>query len=240
MATDSEKTFTCRICGEAKECGEVLPGSMVRGSVLEMIRKKSPGFTEDDYICLKDLNRLRTEYVEGVLQEERGHLSKLEEQVIGSMQEHEILSQNINLQFEQEITLGERVADRVTEFGGSWTFIVTYLVLVAIWVAINSLVLLVRPFDPYPYIFLNLILSGLAGIQAPIILMSQNRQDAKDRMRSEHDYRLNLKAELEIRHLNEKMDMLLTHQWERLLEIQRIQMEVMEELAGKTPRPCPE
>lgn len=101
---------------------------------------------------------------------------------------------------------------------------------------INSIILLRRPFDPYPFILLNLILSCLAAIQAPIIMMSQNRQEAKDRLRSEHDYRVNLKAELEIRHLHAKMDQLLTHQWNRLLQIQQIQVELIEEIVEKTPQ----
>jgi uncharacterized membrane protein len=97
----------------------------------------------------------------------------------------------------------------------------------------NSMSLITKPFDPYPYIFLNLILSCLAAIQAPIIMMSQNRQEERDRIQAEHDYRINLKAELEIRHLHEKVDHLLVNQWQRLLEIQEIQMELMDEIAHK-------
>jgi uncharacterized membrane protein len=104
------------------------------------------------------------------------------------------------------------------------------------WIALNSFALIWKPFDPFPFILLNLILSCLAAIQAPIIMMSQNRQESKDRLRSEHDYSINLKAELEIRHLHEKIDHLLMNQWQRLLEIQEIQMELMEELAHKIPR----
>src|SRR5205823_2265166 len=102
--------------------------------------------------------------------------------------------------------------------------------MLVVWIVINSLAVLMRPFDPFPYILLNLILSCLAAIQAPIIMMSQNRLEARDRLRAEHDYRVNLKAELEIRHLHWKMDQLLTHQWRRLLEIQQIQTDLMEEL----------
>jgi uncharacterized membrane protein len=151
--------------------------------------------------------------------------------VLDSLKEHEILAKNINVEFEQELTFWERLSDKVASFGGSWGFILGFFLVMAVWVAINSLVLLTRPFDPYPYILLNLMLSCLAAVQAPVILMSQNRQEAKDRLRSEHDYQVNLKAELEIRHLNEKMDLLLNTQWRRLLEIQRIQMELMEEMA---------
>jgi len=103
-------------------------------------------------------------------------------------------------------------------------------------VCINSALIIWKPFDPYPFIFLNLILSCLAAIQAPIIMMSQNRQEARDRLHAEQDYRMNLKAELEIRHLHEKIDHLLMNQWQRLMEIQQIQMELMDELSHKTPR----
>ncbi len=118
----------------------------------------------------------------------------------------------------------------MAEFGGSWTFILIFSAVLVTWVVINTITLWRQPFDPFPYILLNLVLSCLAAIQAPIIMMSQNRQESKDRLRGENDYRINLKAELEIRNLNSKMDMLLTHQWQQLLEIQKIQMEMMQEL----------
>jgi uncharacterized membrane protein len=126
----------------------------------------------------------------------------------------------------------------VAEFGGSWSFITGFSAVVVVWIVTNSIFLLRSPFDPYPYILLNLVLSFLAAIQAPVIIMSQNRQDAKDRLRSEYDYNVNLKAELEIRHLNERIDLLLRHQWQRLLEIQQIQIDILEEFANnKKTRP---
>src|SRR2546425_9205595 len=130
---------------------------------------------------------------------------------------------------------GEWVADQVAEFGGSWEFIISFGVFLLLWIVLNA-ALLRQPFDPYPYILLNLILSGLAALQAPIIMMSQNRQEAKDRLRAEHDYRVNLKAELEIRHLIAKLDQLVSHQWQRLLEIQRLQLELLQE-RPRTPSP---
>jgi uncharacterized membrane protein len=202
--------------------------------VLETIRKKYPEWDDHGYICLADLNHFRGEYVEDVLEEETGQISALHEEVLESLKEHEILSRNINLEFEQELTFWERMSDKLAAVGGSWSFILGFALVIALWVVLNTIALLRHPFDPYPYILLNLVLSCLAAIQAPVIMMSQNRQDAKDRLRSEHDYQLNLKAELEIRHLNEKMDLLLTSQWRRLLEIQRIQMEVLEELVRET------
>ena len=137
-------------------------------------------------------------------------------------EEEELIATNINVEFERRFTLGERVADKVAEFGGSWIFLSTFAAVLVGWIVINSASLLAQPFDPYPYILLNLVLSCLAAVQAPVIMMSQNRQEAKDRLRGEHDYRVNLKAEIEIRHIIVKLDQLVTHQWQRLLEIQRL------------------
>jgi uncharacterized membrane protein len=229
----------CQICKQPKKPNDVLPAELVRNSVADTIRKAHPGFTAQGFICLADLNHFRTEHVQDVLETEKGELSTLEEEVVQSLKEHETLSRNINVEFDRELTFGERVADRVAEFGGSWRFIISFGVVLVAWIGVNSLALLRSPFDPYPYILLNLVLSCLAALQAPVIMMSQNRQEAKDRLRGEHDYRVNLKAELEVRHLNAKFDLLLTHQWQRLLEIQQIQMEIMEEFVqrGSAARP---
>jgi uncharacterized membrane protein len=232
----AEDTVVCQICGQKKARREVWPGELVQGAVLETIRKKHPLCCREGFICLTDLNHFRTAYVQQVLEESAGELATLRSEAAKSTEEFELLSKNINVEFEKELTFWERMSDRVAEFGGSWAFLLSFFAVVAVWVVINAGLALFRPFDPYPFIFLNLVLSGLAGVQAPIILMSQNRQDAKDRLRSEHDYRLSLKSELEIRHLHEKLDLLLTHQWRELLEIQRLQLEVLEEMAGELPR----
>ena len=234
MGEEQAKQVPCQICHQMKDLDEVWPGELIRAGVLESIRKKYPDWDDQGYICQADLNHFRGEYVEDVLEEETGQISALHEEVLESLKEHEILSKNINLEFEQDLTVWDRMSDKLASVGGSWRFILGFALVMAIWVTINSIALMRLPFDPYPYILLNLVLSCLAAIQAPVIMMSQNRQDAKDRLRSEHDYQLNLKAELEIRHLNEKMDLLLSTQWRRLLEIQRIQMEVLEELVRTT------
>jgi len=159
-------------------------------------------WSAEGFICRDDLNRFRTRYVEGVLASEKGELSDLETEVVRSLREQELLSTNVNERFESDLTFGARLADKLAALGGSWTFLICFAVCLAIWITANSLVLVLRPFDPYPFILLNLILSCLAAIQAPVIMMSQNRQEAKDRVRAEHDHRVNLKAELEIRHLH--------------------------------------
>jgi uncharacterized membrane protein len=233
MTGKQDKMVLCQICKEEKRLSEVLPGELVRVPVVELIRKKYPEWSSSGFICLTDLNHFRTEYVQDVLEQEQGEMSALEEEVIRSLKEHELLAKNINLEFDRVLTFGQRVADKVAEFGGSWRFIIIFGFILLIWVAVNSIALSGH-FDPYPFILLNLVLSCIAALQAPVIMMSQNRQEAKDRLRSEHDYQVNLKAELEIRHINSKIDMLLTHQWHRLLEIQQIQTELIEELTQKT------
>ena len=233
MAKKQLETFLCQICKEQKKLSEVIPAELVREAVVETIRKTHPDWSSSGFICISDLNQFRANYVKNVLEKEKGEISTIEEQVIRSVKENELLSKNINTEFEQKLTFGERLADKIADFGGSWNFIVIFGGVLLLWVAVNSMILIWRPFDPYPFILLNLVLSCLAAIQAPVILMSQNRQESRDRLRSEHDYLINLKAELEIRHLHEKIDHLLMNQWQRLLEIQQIQMELMEELAHK-------
>src|SRR6202012_4383650 len=143
----------------------------------------------------------------------------------------ETISRDVEATWERRRTLGERVADTVADFGGSWTFIVIFFAVLVVWMTFNAWAASRSVFDPYPYILLNLVLSCLAAIQAPIIMMSQNRQEAKDRLRSENDFRVNLKAELEIRHLHDKVDHIITRQWERLAEIQQIQLEILQDMA---------
>jgi len=236
MRKGQQETVLCQICREQKKSSEVLPGELVRDPIVSIIRRKYPEWSPSGFICLSDLNHFRAEYVQEVLETDRGELSALETAVVRSLKEHELLSKNINVEFEEKRTLGQRVADKMADFGGSWRFISLFMTVMVIWIIVNTIALLSKPFDPFPYILLNLVLSCLAAIQAPIIMMSQNRQEAKDRLRAEFDYRVNLKAELEIRHLHEKIDHLLEHQWQRLLEIQEIQMELLEEFTRKTPR----
>lgn len=180
-------------------------------------------------------NEPTVDYVQQVLAEEKRELAELDAEIARALKKEKALAKNINLEFESRLTFGQRVADKVADFGGSWPFIGLFGLFLVLWIGINTVLLLVRPFDPYPFILLNLILSCLAAIQAPVIMMSQNRQEAKDRLRSEHDYEVNLKAELEVRELNWKIDRLLTRHWQRLLEIQRVQTELLEEVARNAP-----
>jgi len=222
----------CQVCRKVSDPGTVVPLALVRPAVVDAIRKDHPDLSLDGFICKDDLNRYRLRYVESLLASEQGDLSALDKEVLESLKQHELLASTLHDEFVSKPTLGEALADRIAAFGGSWTFILAFGVVLALWILINTIALAAKSFDPYPFILLNLILSCLAAIQAPVIMMSQNRQEAKDRLRSEHDYRINLKAELEIRHLHEKVDHLLSQQWERLAAIQEIQIELLAEVAA--------
>jgi len=224
----------CAVCGKTKPAAETMPGSLVRPAIGILIQREHPAWSTNDPICLTCLNSFRTEYVMDEVSKDRGELSALETEVVESIRKNKIVTDNLNKEFETNLTPGARIADKVASFGGSWKFIIIFFAVMAVWIVANSVVLLWRPFDPFPFILFNLILSMLAAIQAPIIMMSQNRQESRDRLRAENDYQVNLKAEIEIRVLSEKMDQLLHHQWQRLLEIQRMQTEMIEDLAKRT------
>jgi uncharacterized membrane protein len=224
----AEEHPVCQVCGSGRKA-DLRRGILAGPSVAALVQRETGSWSEAGWICLDDLHRFRYEYVKSLLEAERGELTALDSEVLASLRQQETVSQNPEAEKEAAATAGERLADRVAAFGGSWRFIILFVVILLSWIAVNSVVLIVRPFDPYPFIFLNLILSCLAAIQAPVIMMSQNRQEARDRLHARHDYQVNLKAELEIRHLHQKIDHLLSHQWERLVEIQKIQIELINE-----------
>ena len=220
----------CHVCGKGTARAELHPWAAVRSGVSELIAGAAPGWGEGKCICNADLARFRRLYVERLLEGERGELDDLDRQVLASLEASLPVSRNPAEEEEaMRSSLGERLADRVSRFGGSWTFILGFCAVLIAWMGANALLLGPKPFDPYPFILLNLVLSCVAALQAPIIMMSQHRQDAKDRMRAENDYRVNLKSELEIRLLHEKIDHQLAHQWERLAELQQIQIDLLED-----------
>ncbi len=223
----------CQICGQSHKGVPLLPASLIRPRLAERIAREVPGWSADGHICLEDLNRFRARYVETLLEEGVGEITALEQSVVERIARHETLATNVDAEFDRALSLSERLADRVASFGGSWRFILLFAAIMAAWMGLNSWLLMSGAFDPYPYILLNLVLSCLAAVQAPVIMMSHNRQEAHDRARALNDYLVNLKAELEIRLLHEKLDHLLRHQWERLLEIQEIQIELMNELVQR-------
>lgn len=226
----------CAISGKPIGLDGGVPCSALRPLLLQFIRKAHPLIKDEDWIEKVTLAELKAAYVEDALSEELGEITDLEREVIESLREHEIVSAS-PAETDDERTIGERLSDRIAELGGSWAFIIGFGLFLMLWVVVNTLVLATRPPDPYPFIFLNLILSCIAALQAPVIMMSQNRQAARDRQQAEQDYKINLKAELEIRHLHEKMDHLLHHHSQRLLEIQQIQTDLLRQLVQNKGSP---
>ena len=223
----------CFICKQNYPIDSLIPIGTVRKVVMAEISHDFAECSSKSYICQTDLSKYRMQYVHSLLKSEKGEVTDLEYELIKSMQEHDLITKNTDSTLDQNWTLGERLADKIATFGGSWSFLICFAVFITVWITFNTMVMVTRPADPYPFILLNLILSCIAAIQAPVIMMSQNRQESKDRLRSENDYQINLKAELEIQHLHEKLDHLLIHQWERLAEIQEIQLDLLSEMGKK-------
>ena len=219
----------CAISGLPTRKRDLVPLDALRPALADQIRKDHPGITGDSLISTGTLAKYRMKYVEDLLEHEHGEFTELERQVATSIANHDTIAENVEDDFEEDRTFGERLSDHLASFGGSWAFLIYFGVVLAAWILLNLVLGEKHAFDVYPFILLNLVLSCIAAVQAPIIMMSQKRQEAKDRLRALNDYRVNLKAELEIRHLHEKLDHLITRQWQRLAEIQRMQLEIMQE-----------
>ena len=229
----------CAVCHKNFKNSEVIQANNIRKEICNLIKKDIVEWNESSEICKDDLHDYQNKFIHILLESEKGELTSLELQVLKTMKEHELISITSDTTSDHEWTFGERIADKIATFGGSWSFMGFFTGFLIIWITINSMIAFWKPIDPYPFILLNLLLSCLAAIQAPIIMMSQNRQEAKDRLRSQYDYQVNLKAELEIRQLHEKVDHLLSHQWERLTQIQEIQIDLLEELRKKISEKLP-
>ncbi|WP_341900423.1 DUF1003 domain-containing protein [Fluviicola taffensis] len=211
---------------------ERISARTIRGSVLELIKKDHPDFDDNHYLSINELNDYREKYLSNMMQDQLGELSDLDKTVLESLNEKKLISDQLEDKAEKD-TYGQRIADKVATFGGSWTFIISFMTFLLMWIAFNAFILLNKGFDPYPFILLNLILSCLAALQAPVIMMSQNRQEEKDRERAKKDYMINLKSEVEIRLLHDKIDHLIIHQQQELLEMQKIQLDTMKDLLQK-------
>jgi uncharacterized membrane protein len=233
-AIASSKRETCAISGMERPKKGLVRLDTLRPELTERIRQDHPDLHDEALVSRAEVARYRTVYVEELLTTEHGEFSQLEREVAESIAAQDTISENVEDNFEEHRTLGQRLSDVLAEFGGSWRFLISFAIVLIVWMIVNAIMGDGKAFDPYPFILLNLVLSCLAAIQAPVIMMSQKRQESKDRLRSLNDYQVNLKAELEIRHLHEKIDYLITRQWQRLAEIQRIQLEIMQESRKKS------
>ncbi len=216
------------ITGRTFRRRDLVPIDAVSPTLVARIIMDHPGIASGALVSHEDLARYRLLVVQELLVQEHGELDQLDREVAESLSRQATLASNIENEYAGQRTFGEKLSDHLASFGGSWTFIILFAGVLGSWIAL-SLAAGVKSFDPYPFILLNLVLSCLAAVQAPIIMMSQKRQEAKDRLRALNDYQINLKAELEIRHLHEKIDHLTNNQWQRLLEIQQLQLDMLGE-----------
>jgi uncharacterized membrane protein len=207
-------------------------GKTIRTSILNLILEDFPDFDVNDSISVQELNVYREKYISKFLQTEISQLSKLEKDVVRSLGDDTSFVAKVEEEVDTR-NYGQIVADKVAAFGGSWTFIIAFFVFISIWIGSNVIIFTNKEFDPYPFILLNLILSCVAALQAPVIMMSQNRQEEKDRERAKKDYMINLKSELEIRMLDDKIDHLVMHQQQELIEIQKVQIEMMNDILNR-------
>ena len=230
-------TFRSDVSNIEFPISEKVSARTIRHSILSLIQKDHPQFSHESLLSMKELNYYREKYISEYLVKEIGDLSDLEKTVLTSLTENTTLTDKIDVEDFQTLTTGQKVADKVASFGGSWTFIIAFGIFIFIWINVNIFWLANKSFDPYPFILLNLILSCLAALQAPVIMMSQNRQEEKDRERGKKDYMINLKSELEIRMLHEKIDHFVMNQQQELLELQKTQLEIMNDLLKQVKKP---
>ena len=230
------KTFKSDLSNKEYPVSEKVSARTIRHSVLDLIQKENPQFTHDSYLSVDELNIYREKSISDYLAKEIGELTDLEKAVLASIKEDTILTDQVEGEERKALTQGQRISDHVASFGGSWTFIILFCLFIFLWITTNVYWFLNKEFDPYPFIFLNLILSCVAALQAPVIMMSQNRQEEKDRDRAKKDYMINLKSELEIRMIHEKIDHFVMDQQLELLELQKVQIEMMDEILKEVER----
>lgn len=224
--------FISDFSGKEFPLSEKVSGKSIRPNILALIQKDNPAFTASNFISVTEMNFFREKYISDYLVKEVGEISELEKTVLNSLTDRKTLSDKLD-DLPVKLTSGQKLADKVASFGGSWTFIIAFFTFLLLWIALNVFWLANKGFDPYPFILLNLLLSCIAAIQAPVIMMSQNRQEEKDRDRAKKDYMINLKSELEIRMLHEKLDHLIMNQQQELIEIQKVQMDMMNDILEK-------
>ncbi|MFY8009932.1 MAG: DUF1003 domain-containing protein, partial [Flavobacterium sp.] len=224
-----KNTFKSDVSGIEFPVKEKVSGKSIRMPILDLIKSEHPDFSSEHCLANAELNVYREKYISRYLNTEISQLSKLQKKVIEALNDDKSFVSKMEEDLDNR-TLGQVVADKVAAFGGSWTFIISFFIFISVWIGANVFILLNKGFDPYPFILLNLILSCIAALQAPVIMMSQNRQEEKDRERAKKDYMINLKSELEIRMLDEKLDHLIMHQQQELIEIQKVQIEMMNDI----------
>ena len=229
--------FNCSLCGSPVDGRKLISPQKLENLILDIIKRDRPEWDAKRGICPHCHEQFRAKKFLGYLEKEYEKISEMERSVVTQIARRGRVSRMVQQEYEAAMTMGERVADKVAKFGGSWTFIGIFGGILFTWMAINAIVLARHPFDPYPFILLNLVLSTLAALQAPVIMMSQNRQAEKDRLQATQDYQINLMAEVEIRDLHDKMDGLRYKQWHELWHMQQRQLELLEHLHKELAHP---
>ncbi|MQS98377.1 DUF1003 domain-containing protein [Companilactobacillus halodurans] len=228
-----KKNQICVVCGNRFTIMEGLFLRDLSDLLKEQVLKVNNDARESSFICLKDMQKLRISKMQGIIDQDLNIDHQMSDELKKELAKDTYVIKNINDTVYGKRTKGQRMADAVAKFGGSWGFIIVFTVILVIWMAINIVHLFGINFDPYPFILLNLFLSCVAAIQAPIIMMSQNRQADRDRFDSENDYKTNTKSEMEIRILHKKLDQLNEVQWPHILDIQKMQIEVLSEIENE-------
>lgn len=226
----------CPVCQETRAAWEMVPGEAIGNPLSIILRAQYPLWSAAMPICTVCLTRGVVQHLQYLLDEEKNAVQHQAQAMAQELKPLTLVARDVNEEIDSRRTLAERVSDTLTIFVGSWAFLATQIAFLVVWIILNSAILLSRQFDPYPFILLNLVFSLWASLQAPLIMMSQNRQDTRDRLRNANDYRVNLRAELEIQYLNRKIDQMLSLHWPQLMQIQQLQMELMQQLARNTPR----
>lgn len=224
--------FVSDLSGKEFPITEKVHCRMIRKPLWDIIRKEHPHLSQKSHLSVSELNTYRQQYFASLFSKEIYELTQLEKTVIEKLSDHKTLTDELDNEDVGPMTFGQKIADRIATFGGSWTFILSFMGFIMVWIGSNLYILMNKGFDPYPFILLNLILSCLAALQAPVIMMSQNRQEEKDRVRSKNDYMINLKSELELRILHDKMDHLISHQQQDMMEMQQTQIEMLNEVTN--------
>ncbi|MDT2658731.1 DUF1003 domain-containing protein [Enterococcus hulanensis] len=213
-----------------EQSNQVFKISELDKELQKFILKVDTDLTAASTISHITLLNFRFQYINQLLKNEVSTTKQFDHELKHKIRTQQVHIKNVNDALKTKETFGQRIADGIAKFGGSWTFIIAFIFILVTWITLNTLPLFFEPFDKFPYILLNLALSCLAAIQAPIILMSQNRQTERDRVEADNDYEVNVKSEVEIHLLHEKIDYLMESKWQHLTELQQLQIELLQEL----------
>ena len=238
MGKNKEEVLVlCQLSGKMVNENNATDGFSIREELVEIIKQRKPEFDIEGWVSNEELNKIKTERIKKLLQEDAGYLTEIEKKVAEAADKHDFMSKDFTEDEEDEkLTFGQRMADKVAEFGGSWKFIIFFGAFFTLWILLNIIVYENKGFDPYPFILLNLILSCIAALQAPVIMMSQNRMEEKDRARAINDFKVGLKTEIEIRMLDEKINHLVNKQIFHIHETMELQNEMLENIIKNTKK----